>query len=158
MSSTVFVLSLIVSLLIGTVGSYAFFRFTLGKRYIKHDTDEFKALFEVEFLKGIEEGEQRAMNRFSLGYDPFVEIKDSFFMHTADVGYTMQIFYNGLPLADPMKRVLNHDEKFKEENLKYLVDSVTNSINNLKPLGIPANINKNPQIKRNGKQAAAAAK
>lgn len=81
----------------------------------------------MEYRKGIEEEEKRAIERFTLSYEPFIEISDNFLKKTAEAGYTMQIFYSGLPLGGPMKRVTKREEKFIDENVKYLVDSVKRS-------------------------------
>lgn len=175
MSLTVAILSILISLIIGSIGSYFIYNSIFAKRHIEEgkrlanleniemrdqqvksgilehkETEEFKSLLEVEFRKGIEEGEKRTMSKLALAYEPFIDISENFFRKTAEAGYTMQMFFNGLPLGDPMKRVTNHVEKYKDENVKYLVDSVNGTLNNIllmvDPLGIPVKVNENPKI------------
>lgn len=175
MSITVAILSISVSFIIGLISSYLLYKFVFAKRdfeegkriaYLENseirnqqvksgilehkETDEFKSLLEIEYLKGVEEGGKRELSKFTLSYEPFVDIAENFFRKTADAGYIMQIFYNGLPLGDPMKRVTNHEEKYKDENVKYLIDSVNGTINNIllmaDPLGIPVKVNEKTKI------------
>lgn len=110
---------------------------------IKQSTD-FKVLLENENNKGKIDGRKETLQQFRISYQPFVDNHDSFLKHTAEAGYYMQIFYEGLPIGDPMKRITKHDEKFKEENLKYLVDSATEAVNQIAKAatgtGIPVSI------------------
>lgn len=141
MSLTVLLLSSVISFIIGLIGSYLLIKMVLVK-----------TLLDVEFRKGLEEGEKRAMGKFAITYQPIVEITENFLKRTADVGYMMQMFFNGLPFGDPMKRITNHEEKFKDDNLKYLVDSVTSTLNNIMlmadPIGIPVKVNEKPKIEK----------
>lgn len=177
MPSTVFALSIIVSFIVGIIASYVLFKLVFVKRYLEEgrrisrlehgdsmnaqiktgirehkDTEEFKALLEVEYRKGVEEGEKKALGDFGLSYEPYVEVTDTFLKRTADIGYMMQMFYKGLPIGDPMKRITSHEEKFKEDNLKYLIDTVTGTLNNIMhmaaPLGIPVKVSQNPKIEK----------
>ncbi len=164
----------------GSLGTYLFVKLFLSRHYIEQgkklehsensearhadilegiithkNTEEFKSLLEVQFMKGVEEGEKRAMRKFVLSYDPFVEIRDTFLKKTADAGYLLQMYYNGLPFGDPMKRITTHEEKYKEENLKHLIDTVSGTLNNIilmaDPLGLPVSINPKPKIQKKKK-------
>jgi hypothetical protein len=177
MSTMEFVLSLIISFILGVVVLYVIFRVVFFKRYIEEgkrfavlehselrnlqvneqlqklkETEEFKALLEVQYLRGVDEGGKLTMNKFSLKYEPFVEIKDNYIKRTAEIGYYMQLNYDGFPIGDQMKTVTNYEEKFKEENIKYLVDTViitiNNYINKLTPYGIASQLNTEPRIQR----------
>ncbi|GGI17859.1 hypothetical protein [Gottfriedia solisilvae] len=154
-------ISSIIGFILGLICSYLLYKFVLSKRNFKEvqsnilehkQTEEFQSLLEVEFRKGIEEGEKRTLGKFALTYEPFIEVSDSFFKKTAEAGYTMQMFYSGLPIGDPMKRITKYEEKYKDENVKYLIDSVNGTLNNIllmvDPLGIPVKVNGNPKIEK----------
>ena len=115
-------------------------------------TEEFRGLLDNQYLRGLADGQKKALQDFSLAYTPVIEISDSFFRHTADAGYMMQIFYNSLPMGDPMKRHIKHEENFKDENMRFLIDSVNTTLQNIMlladPLGIPVRVTKEPQIER----------
>ncbi|AIQ20643.1 hypothetical protein H70357_31105 [Paenibacillus sp. FSL H7-0357] len=153
MSTTVFILSIIISFIIGFIGSTSIKAIKKKNNPLEHSgPQEIKALMEIEYRKGVEEGEKKAFVKFTLIYEPFVDISDSLLKKTAEAGYTMQMFYNGLPLGDPMKRVTHHEEKYKDENMKYILDTINGTINNLMlvadPLGIPVTMNEKPKIEK----------
>ncbi|PWW02502.1 hypothetical protein DFQ01_109127 [Paenibacillus cellulosilyticus] len=179
MSLTVSVLCIIISFIVGFIVSSFYNKYQNENRYdnikkiahletsatietqIKDGvqeyklTEEFNSIKEIEYRKGIEEGEKRTLSRFSLTYEPFVEVRDTLLKRTAEVGYIMQMTYSGFLIGDPMKRVTQHEEKFKDENVKYLVDSVNGILNNIMlvadPLGIPVKVNKTPKIEKKKK-------
>ncbi|MEK4878744.1 MULTISPECIES: hypothetical protein [Paenibacillus] len=153
MSLTVAILSIIISFIIGLISSTYIKSFAMKRNPLENKgPEEIKALMEIEYRKGVEEGEKKAFAKFTLIYEPFVDISDSLLKKTAEAGYTMQMFYNGLPLGDPMKRVTHHEEKYKEENMKYILDTINRTINNLMlvadPLGIPVIMNEKPKIEK----------
>jgi hypothetical protein len=124
---------------------------TLKKDVISTQKEEegYKAILNNEYLRGKEDGSKEERNRFSICYTPFIDITDSFLKTTADAGIEMQIFYGGLPVADPMRRVTKHEEKCKEENIKYLIDKVNENIKVLADLAtshqIPVKITQEPK-------------
>lgn len=115
-------------------------------------SDEYKALNEIEYLKGIEEGEKKALNRFAIKYDDYERTTETFFNKKIDIGYTMQIFYDGFPIGEPMVRIVYHNEKFKDENVKYLVGKVQETIQQIQlqaaTRGIPVLVNEKKKSKK----------
>lgn len=83
---------------------------------------------------------RRHSKSLTLSYDPFVEVKEGIFKKTAVSGYQLQIYFNGLPMGDPTRRVLNKEEKFKEENLQYLIEQVNGVLQTIVELATPAGI------------------
>lgn len=90
--------------------------------------DEYDAMFNSVYRKGVEDGEKKALSRFSIKYDDYEKTIDSFFNKKVNIGYTMQLFYEGLPIGDQMVKIIYHNEKVKEDNVKYLVETVQETI------------------------------
>lgn len=148
MSSTVLILSNIISLFVGLVISFIAYKLVVSKSYLK-------SRLKTEYLKGKEDGEAKALEKFTISYDPFIEVNDTFFVKTAETGYIMQVFYNGLPFGEPTRRVLEHVEKYKEENAKLIIESITNTLSNIvytsKTVGIPVTVNSQAKIEKKRK-------
>ena len=88
------------------------------------ESPDFKRVLENEYRRGKEEGQKVELRKFSIKYDTWVDYDDGFFSSHYIDGYNMQLFYNNMPLGDPTRRVLTSNKKFKEENLRYLVDNL----------------------------------
>jgi hypothetical protein len=95
---------------------------------------------ENQYLKGQIYGEQETLKKFTLLYEPFVEVSEGIFKKSAVSGYQLQMYFNGLPLGDPTRRVIKKEEKFKEENMKYLIEQVYGTIQKIVEIATPAGI------------------
>ncbi len=114
------------------------------KRFI--ETKEYEVILENQFRKGIKEGEEITIKKITIEYTPYIEVKDKMFSKTAKSGYSMQLYFSGLPIGDAIIRIIKTEEKFKEENMKYIVENINNVLTNIMatidPLGIPTRVNK----------------
>ena len=131
MSTSVYILSMCLCFILGSIGTYIGNSLFQKKRMSEQNQQIDNAILEVQFRRGIEEGEKKSKEKFTLAYEPFVDITDTFLKRTAEAGYTMQIIYEGIPLGDPMKKITTREEKFKEENLNHLVENTTLLLNNV---------------------------
>lgn len=86
------------------------------------------------------EGAKNELAKFNIEYTPFINTKDEFLKKRAESGYLMQLFYSGLPIGEATKRVTVVEEKYKEENAKYLIESVTKTIDNICKVATTNNI------------------
>lgn len=113
----------------------------IQKELLKHrESDDYKCNLENNYLKGKVDGAAEELCKFTIIYEPFVDIFENFFRKTVEAGYQMQILYQGLPIGDPTKRVTKYEEKYKEENVKYLVDQVNETVKSISQLGISKKI------------------
>ncbi len=111
------------------------------KELLKHkESDDYKNNLENNYLKGKIDGAEEELEKFTLIYEPFIDVFENFFRKTVEAGYQMQILYQGLPIGDPTKRVTKYEEKFKEENVKYLVEQVNETVKSIAQLGISKKI------------------
>ncbi len=121
-----------------------------GKQQV-FNSKEYEVALENQFMKGLKEGEESTLKKITIEYNPFIEVKETFFKKSAKSGYSMQLFFSGFPLGDSMTRILKIEEKFKDENMKYMVENVSNVLNNIlltvDPLGILVRVNK-PEVKK----------
>jgi hypothetical protein len=113
----------------------------IQKEISKHkESDDYKNNLENNYLKGKIDGAKEELEKFTFNYEPYVDIFETYFRKTVEVGYQIQIFYNGMPIGDPTKRVVKHNEKFKDENVKHLVDQVNETIKSIAQIGISKGI------------------
>lgn len=117
---------------------------------IFRNSEELKMLLLYHTNLGEIQGAKNELAKFKIEYEQFLDIKDEFFKKKAESGYYMQLFYNGLPIGEPNKRIISSEEKFKEENAKELIDSVTQSIQKISSVATSNNIPINilPKVKR----------
>lgn len=112
------------------------------------ESEDYKNVLENSYLKGRLDGAREELERFTINYEPFIDIYDSYFRKTFEAGYQVQIFYNGIPVGDPTRRVVRHREKFKEENVKLLMEQVNSAIGTIAQSvaskGIPVKTSQTP--------------
>ncbi len=92
------------------------------------ESPEYQKVIENEFRRGKENGQKEELAKFSIKYDTWNDYNDGFFKQHYIDGYNMQLFYNNLPIGVPTSRVLERKKKFKEENLKYLVEKLKSAV------------------------------
>lgn len=107
------------------------------------------------YLQGKIDGGREELEKLTISYEPFVDIHENFFRKSVDAGYQLQIFYNGMPLGDPTRRVVRHNEKFKDENVKQILDQVNEIIRTISKTGnskgIPVRTSESPNRSRKKK-------
>ncbi len=80
-------------------------------------SDEFNLLLNSEHAKGKLVGAAEELGKFQITYTPVLVDHETFFTHKVDAGYEMQIHYAGFPIGEPTRRITNHQEKSKDENI-----------------------------------------
>lgn len=107
-------------------------------------SEEYHALLERAYLHGKADGVTAAIAKFVLSYEPFIEIEDHWWKKKATSGYQLQIYYDGLPVGDATRRIVQKEEKYNEANYKYMVEFVLNILSCISaaitPTGIPIKI------------------
>ena len=117
------------------------------------DSDEFANLLALEHERGKRSGASEELKKFHITYTPVLVDVESFISRKVDVGYDMQINYSGFPIGEPTRRITNHQQKSKDENVRLLLDTVNKTLELATEVasksGIPITIGKSP--KRIGK-------
>lgn len=107
-------------------------------------SEEYQALLEREYLHGKADGAQSTIAKFVLSYEPFIEIEDNWWKKKATSGYQLQIYYEGLPVGDATRRIVQKEEKYNEANYKNMVEFVLKILSCIaaavSPTGIPIKI------------------
>ena len=57
-----------------------------------------------------------------------MEIIDGFFKKTAITSYVTQVNYEGFPIGGPQTNIVEKLEKFKDENMKYAIDKLNETV------------------------------
>jgi hypothetical protein len=104
------------------------------------ESQHFKTEMEKNYLEGKKDGERDALEKISIQYEPVIKIKDGFFRKKVTSGYQLQIFYNGFPVGDPTVRILQNEEKVKEEHIKLIMDKIDKRIDDIVNLSARFNI------------------
>ena len=78
---------------------------------------EFNLHLNSEHAKGKLAGAAEELEKFHIIYTPVLVDHETFFTHKVDAGYDMQIHYAGFPICEPTRRITNHKEKSKDENI-----------------------------------------
>lgn len=107
--ATEMVLSVALSALVGGIGGYVL-RFYLATR-----DAECKRAFE----EGVAKGRAEEQARLEVRVAPVRYDEESWFgaKHTLVVGYSQQIFYNGLPVGAPQEVVTHFEETWNEDRV-----------------------------------------
>ena len=90
---------------------------------------EFEMTLALEHAKGKAAGTEEERGKLKISTHPFVETRETFLSSETDVGYELQIFYDGLPIGSPAKHVSVHNVKSKDENITKALEIVTSSLN-----------------------------
>ena len=57
-----------------------------------------------------------------------MEVIDGFFKKTAITSYVTQVNYEGFPIGGPQNNVVERIEKFKDENMKYAIGKINETV------------------------------
>jgi hypothetical protein len=87
-------------------------------------SEEFNLLLNSEHAKGKLAGAAEELEKFHITYTPVLVDHETFFTHKVDAGYDMQIHYAGFPIGEPTRRITNHQEKSKDENITRVLEMV----------------------------------
>lgn len=83
---------------------------------------------EKSFSDGHKAGMAEERKKLNIRLTPKMEINDNFFKKTALTGYELQVTYDGFPIGSAQYNNLEKIEKFKDENLKYAIDKVNETV------------------------------
>lgn len=89
---------------------------------IYKDSEGYEAMFAVEHSKGKDVGIIEEREKWQLTYTPIAINDEGYFSHTVETGFEMQIFYNGFPINDPLRRITQSHKKSKDENIQQFLD------------------------------------
>jgi hypothetical protein len=92
-------------------------------------SEDYQAILEGKYLKGKIDGTKEELERFQISYCPIVIDNDKFFSHTFEGGYEMQLFYSGLPIGEPTRRITKHQEKSNDENINKFIEFMLTTLN-----------------------------
>ena len=91
-------------------------------------SDEFNLRLNFEHAKGKLAGASEELEKFHITYTPVLVDHEKLWSHRVDVGYDMQIHYGGFPIGEPTRRITNHKEKSKEENILQILKAVGSAL------------------------------
>lgn len=78
--------------------------------------------------RGKEEGINEQKKKLSIVVTPKMEIREGFFKKTAVTSYIKQVTYDGFPIGGPQTEIVETIEKFKDENTRYAIDKLNETV------------------------------
>lgn len=96
---------------------------------------------EIEYKRGVEEGKLIERKKLQVKIIPKLEVEDGMFSKTLYSGYIEQISYDGFSIGEPHYTLVKKEEKFKEENLKFIAETIQKTVENLAAMYIENDIN-----------------
>ena len=116
------------------------------------NSEGYDALFSLEHTKGKNAGMNEERTKWQLTYTPIVINNESFFSHTIETGYEMQIFYAGFPINDPLRRITDFHKKSKDHNINKFIEIAEKAVEVAVAIAsknkIPVSIKKTRQEKK----------
>jgi hypothetical protein len=85
---------------------------------------DFDSVKKEAFLMGKEEGRRDELAKFTVKVSPWKDSDKRFFKSVIKVGYTMQMFYGGIPLGDQMLRIEGTAAEVDKELVMQLIEKV----------------------------------
>jgi hypothetical protein len=83
---------------------------------------------QLEHIRGKEIGIKEQKDKLTIVVTPKMEIIDGFFKKTAITSYVTQVNYEGFPIGGPQTNIVEKLEKFKDENMKYAIDKLNETV------------------------------
>lgn len=83
---------------------------------------------QLEHIRGKEIGIKEQKDKLTIVVTPKMEVFDGFFKKTAITSYVTQVNYEGFPIGGPQNNIVEKIEKFKDENMKYAIDKLNETV------------------------------
>lgn len=89
------------------------------------DSPDFLARLNNEYLRGRDDGRKEELEKFSIIYEPFQDVAEEFMgiKKRAELGYSVQLYYAGLPIGEATRKTTHTNIKFDEERIDKLMNS-----------------------------------
>ena len=83
---------------------------------------------ELKFIAGKEAGKIEERKKLDIQITPQVFVQDNLLSKTLTSGYSKQITYDGFPIGETQFCIEQEIEKFKDENMKYVIDRLQETV------------------------------
>ncbi|WP_397447804.1 hypothetical protein [Polaribacter sp. R77954] len=83
---------------------------------------------ELKYRDGIKAGKIEERKKLDILITPQIFVRDNLLSKSLTSGYTKQITYDGFPIGETKFYIEEEIEKFKDENLKYVVDKLQETV------------------------------
>ena len=118
-------------------GAYAKGKEAGHQEFIMSMRKEMKSIMEDidteknAYLKGKEAGRNEAFKDFTVTVQPFHNKDKKMFSSEYRGGYRMQLLIKGLPIGEPIERVIHYEKLIDEERAEFLLKSVISTTSTL---------------------------
>jgi len=118
-------------------GAYAKGKEAGHQEFIMSMRKEMKSIMEDidkeknAYLKGKEAGRNEAFKDFTVTVQPFHHKDKKMFSSEYRGGYRMQLLIKGLPIGEPIERVIHYEKLIDEERAEFLLKSVISTTSTL---------------------------
>lgn len=86
---------------------------------------DFAARLDNEYRRGKDDGQKAELEKLAIVYEPYQVISEEWMglKKRAELGYSMQLHYAGLPIGEPTRKVLREKVEYDQAN----IDKVMNN-------------------------------
>lgn len=95
---------------------------------------DFEARLDNAYRRGKDDGQKVELQKFSIVYEPYQAITEEYFgiKKRAEIGYSMQLHYAGLPIGEPTRKTTHTNVEFDDAKIEKIMNSeLMGSLNNL---------------------------
>jgi hypothetical protein len=86
---------------------------------------DFAARLDNAYRQGKEEGQKAELQKFAIVYEPFQDVTEEYFgiKKRAEIGYSMQLHYAGLPIGEPTRKSTHTNVEFDAAKIEKIMNS-----------------------------------
>lgn len=86
---------------------------------------DFEARLDNSYRMGKEDGQKAELQKFAIVYEPYQVLTEEYFgiKKRAELGYTMQLHYAGMPIGEPTRKSTHTNVEFDEGKIEKIMNS-----------------------------------
>lgn len=95
---------------------------------------DFEARLDNAYRKGKDDGQKAELEKFAIVYEPYQSSTEEYFgiKKRAELGYTMQLHYAGLPIGEAARKATHTNIEFDDAKIEKIMNSeLIGSLNGL---------------------------
>ena len=86
---------------------------------------DFAARLDNEYRRGKDDGQKAELEKLAIVYEPYQVISEEWMgmKKRAELGYSMQLHYAGLPIGEPTRKVLREKIEYDQANIDKIMNN-----------------------------------
>lgn len=86
---------------------------------------DFEARLDNAYRRGKDDGQKAELQKFAIVYEPYQAVTEEYFgiKKRAEIGYSMQLHYAGLPIGEPTRKIVKTNIEFDAVKIEKIMNS-----------------------------------